>query len=132
MKKGLVKSLIVLVTLICGLVFVCVACKKNQSDEADTGVSGTILVSSDGTVYLEDASGNRTQIAAGDVIGNGDILVTEQGGKAVVSLAQGGTVYLEENTRLEFVLEGNTLDLFVVEGKILVDAQKKSEGIEKL
>ena len=132
LKKGFVKSLIVLVTLICGLIFLCVACKKNQSDEADANVAGTILVTCEGDAYLEDASGNRKQIAAGDVIGNGDILVTEEGGKAVVSLNQKGKVYLEENTRLKFVLEENSIDLFVSEGKILVDAKEKLDGIERL
>ena len=129
MKKRFVKSLVVLVTLICGLVFVCAACKKNQTDTSGAEVS---LTSFEGTVYLEDASGNRKEIAAGDVIGSGDILITGEGSKAAVTLAKDRTAYMDENTKLQFVREGNSLDLFVSEGRILMDVKEKLKENETL
>ena len=132
LKKDFQKSLIVLVCLICGLAFVCSACKKDQADGLDLNTTGTMLVSSEGTVYLEDASGNRIQIEPGNSIGNGAILITGKDGMAVVSLGQGRTVYLDANTRLEFVRDGDKLDLFVAEGKILMDVQEKLKDTETL
>ncbi|MBO4901895.1 MAG: FecR domain-containing protein [Lachnospiraceae bacterium] len=131
MKKRFVKSLVVLVTLICGLVFVCAACKKNQADTSTSGAEVS-LTSFEGTVYLEDASGNRKEIAAGDVIGSGDILITGEGGKATVTLAKDRTAYMDENTKLQFVREGNSLDLFVSEGRILMDVKEKLKENETL
>ena len=132
LKKGFQNSLIVLVCLICGLAFVCSACKKNQADESDLNATGAILVSGEGTVYLEDASGNKLQIEPDNSIGTGDILFTGKDGTAVVSLGQGRTVYLDANTRLEFVRDGDKLDLFIVEGKILMNVQEKLKETETL
>ncbi|MBO4903375.1 MAG: FecR domain-containing protein [Lachnospiraceae bacterium] len=131
MKKRFVKSLVVLVTLICGLVFVCAACKKNQADTS-TSDAEVSLTSFEGMVYLEDASGNRKEIAAGDVIGSGDILITGEGGKATVTLAKDRTAYMDENTKLKFVREGNNLDLFVSEGRLLMDVKEKLKENETL
>ena len=131
MKKRFVKSLVVLVTLICGLVFVCAACKKNQADTSTSGAEVS-LASFEGTVYLEDSSGNRKELSAGDVIGNGDILITGEGGKATVTLAKDRTAYMDENTKLQFVREGSSLDLFVSEGRILMDVKEKLKESESL
>ncbi len=135
MKKGFERSLIVLVCLVFVLVFICAACKKKEQPEgadANTTTSGISIVSCEGTVYLEDASGNRTEIKAGAVIENGNILITEKGGTAVLSLNQEGTVYLEENTRLTVTYEGDAIDLSVSKGRILVDAKDKWKGIKSV
>lgn len=68
-------------------------------DSGGAGPAGTIIDGS-GRVLVINVDGQQTPLLPGDIVSEGDIIVTSDGGWASIELVNGATAMLDENTRL--------------------------------
>jgi hypothetical protein len=81
----------------------------------------------DGAAYRISDTGDR-QLASGDQLKEGDHLRTSGGAHAVLRLADGSTVELNERTQLGVGARGHNTTINLDDGDVIVKAAKRSSG----
>ena len=93
---------------------------------ADTGTSSAMsLIRCEGTVEVEDASGNLRSVMENAGINSGEALKTAEASYAAVGLDQGRTVTLDEKSRVEFEKREGAVSMNLTEGLIFLDVSEK-------
>ena len=90
------------------------------------------LLRYDGDVVIEDASGSSRFVLANVRFSSGEAMRTGTGASASVALDDTKIVTLDENSRVEFMLEGSRMELTLTEGTLFLDVSEKLDENESL
>ena len=85
-----------------------------------------------GTVEIEDASGQPRFVLENSRFDSGEALKTGPESNASVGLDDDRIVTLDEESRVEFTLEGKHMEMFLTEGSLMLDVQDKLDDDETL
>ena len=94
--------------------------------QAPAGVQAQVQ-SIDGAAYLISGSGDR-QLRAGDELKAGEHLRTAGGSRAIVHLADGSTVEVNERSVLAVGARGHNMTVSLDSGAVIVQAAKRTSG----
>ena len=93
---------------------------------ADSYTSTTMrLLHYEGTVEIEDASGNPRAVMENARFNSGEAMKTAEASSASVGLDQGRIVTLDEKSRVEFQKQDGAVSMNLTEGKIFLDVSEK-------
>ena len=98
----------------------------------NSGIKATSmrLLRMEGTVTLEDINGNEKSIVDNMRFTNGDALSTGEASLASIALDEHKIVTLDENSRAQFLREGNMLELNLTDGGVFFEVNKPLEEDE--
>ena len=125
-KPGLKRKIFIvtMITVAAAVIFA-TACNKNN-------LATTMrLLRSEGTVSIEDSKGTSKPVIENLKFRSGDALVTGSDGLASVGLDETKIVTLQNDSRTEFVKNGNQLELKLTKGAVFFNVTEKLRSDEK-
>ena len=90
------------------------------------------LLKYNGDVVIEDAEGNPRFVMENVRFASGEAMKTGKGASASVNLDSTKIVTLDEQSRVEFALNGNHMELNLTEGVLFLDVSEKLDENESL
>ena len=93
---------------------------------ADSYTASTMrLIHYEGTVEIEDASGNPRAVMENARLNSGEAMKTAAASSASVGLDDGRIVTMDEKSRVEFVKQDGAVSMNLTEGQIFLDVSEK-------
>ena len=120
------RQIILLITLLLALVISQAAFAESETD------SGIRLVSYEGSINVEDEEGEPAALMEEVSLRSGESLSTEKDSMAVICLADGRTLTLDEESCVKFTQQGEDLELDLTKGSLFLDVLDKLEEEESL
>ena len=100
---------------------------------ADSYTAATMrLLHYEGSVEIEDASGNPRAVMENARFNSGEAMKTAAASSASVGLDEGRIVTLDEKSRVEFEKKDGSVSMNLTEGKLFLDVSKKLSGNETM